>query len=138
MGLRAAKPFVKAKKKDVRCAFLSKKRADVLLSNRKGEKILDDLRRMLLAEEAICQTLGIGFGASVLDLGTVLLAIIMNNQIMRYGNTTALAIYGVVTTISALFQSLYSGVGQAIQPVVSANCGAKHTDRIHHASEVSR
>ena len=62
MGLRAAKPFVKAKKKDVRCACLSKKRADVLLSNRKGEKILDDLRRMLLAEEAIGQRIVPGAG----------------------------------------------------------------------------
>ena len=32
---------------------------------------------------AIRQTLSIGFGASVLDLGTVILAVIMNNQIMR-------------------------------------------------------
>lgn len=89
------------------------------------------------ARSAICQILGIGFGASVLDLGTVLLAIIMNNQIMRYGNTTALAIYGVITTISALFQSLYSGVGQAIQPIVSANCGARRTDRIRNVWKLS-
>ena len=71
---------------------------------------------------AIRQTLSIGFGASILDLGTVILAIIMNNQIMRYGNATALAVYGVVATISSLFQALYCGVGQAIQPIVSANC----------------
>ena len=74
--------------------------------------------------------LSIGFGASVLDLGTVILAILMNNQIMRYGDTTALAVYGVVATITSLFQALFCGVGQAIQPIVSANCGAKQTERI--------
>lgn len=79
---------------------------------------------------AILQTLSIGFGASVLDLGTVILAIIMNNQIMRYGDTTALAVYGVVATIASLFQALFCGVGQAIQPIVSANCGAMRNDRI--------
>lgn len=79
---------------------------------------------------AICQTLGIGFGASILDLGTVILSIIMNNQIMRYGDTNALAVYGVVATITSLFQALYCGVGQAIQPIVSANCGAMQADRI--------
>lgn len=79
---------------------------------------------------AIRKILGIGFGASVLDLGTVVLAILMNNQIMRYGDTTALAVYGVVATINSLFQALFSGVGQAIQPIVSANCGAKETERI--------
>lgn len=74
--------------------------------------------------------LSIGFGASVLDLGTVVLAILMNNQIMRYGNADALAVYGVVATVTSLFQALFCGVGQAIQPIVSANCGAKQFDRI--------
>ena len=79
---------------------------------------------------AIRQTLAIGFGASILDLGAVILSTIMNNQITRYGNTDALAIYGVVATIASLFQALFCGVGQAIQPIVSANCGAKQTERI--------
>ena len=86
---------------------------------------------------AICQTLGIGFGASVLDLGTVILFIIMNNQIMRYGDTNALAVYGVVATITSLFQALYCGVGQAIQPIVSANCGAMQADRIKQVWKMS-
>ncbi len=86
---------------------------------------------------AIRQTLSIGFGASILDLGTVILAILMNNQIMRYGDTNALAVYGVIATITSLFQALYCGVGQAIQPIVSANCGAKQTGRIHAVWKMS-
>lgn len=86
---------------------------------------------------AIRQTLSIGFGASVLDLGTVILAVIMNNQIMRYGDTNALAVYGVVATITSLFQALYCGVGQAIQPIVSANCGAMQADRIKQVWKMS-
>ena len=86
---------------------------------------------------AICQTFGIGFGASVLDLGTVILSIIMNNQIMRYGDTNALAVYGVVATITSLFQALYCGVGQAIQPIASANCGAMQADRIKQVWKMS-
>lgn len=74
--------------------------------------------------------LAIGFGASVLDLGTVVLAILMNNQIMRYGSTTELAVYGVIATITSLFQALFCGVGQAIQPLVSANYGAGNQKRI--------
>ncbi len=73
-----------------------------------------------------------GFGTSVLDLGVVILAILINNQIIRYGSNTALAVYGVVATISSLFQALFNGVGQAIQPIVSANCGAGLTARMNH------
>lgn len=79
---------------------------------------------------ALRNIVSIGFGASVLDLGTVILAIIMNNQIMKYGSTTELAVYGVIATVTSLFQALFCGVGQAIQPLVSANCGAKQYERI--------
>lgn len=54
----------------------------------------------------------------------------MNNQIIRYGETVDLAVYGVIATIMALFQALFAGVGQAIQPLVSSNYGAKETGRI--------
>ncbi|MGN0769204.1 MAG: MATE family efflux transporter [Christensenellales bacterium] len=62
-------------------------------------------------------------------LGTVVLAILINNQITRYGDANALAVCGVVTTVASLFQSLFGGVGQAIQPIASASCGAKQFDR---------
>lgn len=82
--------------------------------------------------KAIRKILKTGFGTSVIDLGTVILAVIMNNQILRYGDTTALAVYGVVSTVSSMFQALFVGVGQGIQPIVSANCGAGLTDRMKH------
>lgn len=79
---------------------------------------------------AFRKILAIGFGSSVLDLGTVILSIIINNQIMRYGSVAALSVYGVVGTAASLFQALFCGVGQAIQPLVSANYGARQEDRI--------
>ena len=72
----------------------------------------------------------VGFGAGVLDLGNVLIAIIINNQIMRYGNVEALSVYGVVGTTSLLFQALFCGVGQAAQPLVSTNYGARKLERV--------
>ncbi len=71
-----------------------------------------------------------GFGASVLDIAIIVLTAMLNNQVMRYGGTAALAVFGVMITISSLFQHLFSGVGQAIQPIVSVNFGAGETDRI--------
>ena len=61
----------------------------------------------------------------------------MNNQIKRYGDTNVLAVYGVVTTITSLFQALFGGVGQAIQPIVSVNYGAMQTDRIKQVWKMS-
>ena len=74
--------------------------------------------------------LAVGFGAGVLDFGTVFLAVILNNQVMRYGGPNALAVFGVITTLAALFQALFGGVGQAIQPLTSTNFGAGQGGRI--------
>ena len=87
--------------------------------------------------QAVRSILSIGFGASILEIGTIFLAVVMNNQIMRYGDTTALAVYGVIGTICTLFQAIFRGVGQAIQPIVSANCGAGQTERIKQTWKLS-
>ncbi len=87
--------------------------------------------------KALKNILKIGFGSSMLELSTVILAIIINNQIMKYGDANDLAVYGMVATVSNLFLSLFSGVGQAIQPIVSANCGAKEKERIKQTWRLS-
>ena len=86
---------------------------------------------------AVRRILQIGVGSSILDLGTVILAILMNNQIMRYGGATELSVYGVAATIASLFQALFCGVGQAVQPLVSANFGAGKTERIRSVLRMS-
>ncbi len=80
--------------------------------------------------KALGKILSLGFGSSVLDLGTVVLNVLINAQINRYGTLEALSVYGVVSTISCLFQAIFCGVGQAIQPLVSANHGAKAPERV--------
>ena len=87
--------------------------------------------------KAFKRILIIGFGSGVLDLGTVALSIVINNQIMRYGSVAALSIYGVVGTIGQLCQAVFRGVGQALQPISSLNFGAGKRDRIRAAYHMS-
>ena len=49
----------------------------------------------------------IGIGASALDLGAVTIGMMMNNQILRHGGTTELAIFGVMSTLMSLFFALF-------------------------------
>ncbi len=72
----------------------------------------------------------IGIGAGALELGTIVIGAVMNNRILAYGGTTELAVYGVIATIMCLLQALFGGVGQAIQPLASANYGAMQPERI--------
>lgn len=71
-----------------------------------------------------------GISAGILESGLVLITILMNNQIMKYGGTAELAVYGVIVTTSGLLIAMFSGVGQALQPLASANYGAGQNKRV--------
>ena len=72
-------------------------------------------------------TLGIGAGIS--QIASTVVTYIINNQIMRYSGPAALAVYGMMSTVVALFLSIFSGVGEAAQPIVSVNFGAGNRER---------
>lgn len=82
--------------------------------------------RWLPAVKKIAAT---GFSAGIGDIAVIAVSFIANNQIMRYAGGAALAVYGVLGTVSSLFNSLFSGVGQAVQPIASMNYGAGQTER---------
>lgn len=62
-----------------------------------------------------------------------ILALMFNNQIMKYFGTPALAVYSVIININILVQSSSYAVGQAAQPIISINLGALKMDRIKSA-----
>ena len=78
---------------------------------------------------AVRKIIAVGFGSGVGSLSLIAVSFIANNQIMKYCGAPALALYGVLGTVSALFLSIFSGVGQAAQPIVSENYGAGNLRR---------
>lgn len=85
-----------------------------------------------VALKKICM---VGFGAGIGSLAIIIVTFITNNQIMKYSGTSALAIYGMLGTVAALLVSVFSGVGQAAQPIVSENYGAGNIDRCWKAEK---
>lgn len=79
-----------------------------------------------------------GFSACVLEFAFIVLTCILNNQIMRYGGETALSVFGVVLSCSGMFQHMYTGVGQAIQPIATTNFGAGRAERIASLRRISQ
>lgn len=76
------------------------------------------------------KVVSVGFGAGMLDLANVVLFTLMNQQVMKLGGATYLALFSAVSTLSTFFQSIFAGVGQALQPIASANYGAKEMGRV--------
>ena len=71
----------------------------------------------------------LGIGAGISQIASTVVTYIINNQIMRYSGPAALAVYGMMSTVVALFLSIFSGVGEATQPIVSVNFGAGKPER---------
>jgi len=78
-----------------------------------------------------------GFSAGIIDIAFIVLTVILNKQVLRYGGEASLTVFGVIITCSSMFQHLFSGVGQAIQPIVSMNFGAGQIQRIRELDKLS-
>lgn len=71
-----------------------------------------------------------GFSTAISDLSMGIIGILFNRQIMAYLHTDALAVYGIITQITAFAQCLSYGIGQAAQPIISQSYGAGRHERI--------
>lgn len=79
----------------------------------------------------IIKIISSGFSPFFVDVSMGILTILFNNQIMKYLNDDALAVYGIIINISTFIQCLSYGVGQASQPIISINYGANNYKRIN-------
>lgn len=72
----------------------------------------------------------VGFSTFFLDLAMGILTMLFNIQIMRHLGSDALAVYGVIVNVATFVQCCGYGVGQAAQPILSANYSAGKYTRI--------
>ncbi|MFR7591264.1 MAG: MATE family efflux transporter [Longibaculum sp.] len=71
-----------------------------------------------------------GFSTFFIDVAMGILTILFNRQIMIYLGSDALSIYGIIVNVSTFVQCCAYSVGQAAQPILSTNYGAKLAHRI--------
>lgn len=71
-----------------------------------------------------------GFSSFFVDFAMGIVTIFFNQQAMRYLGAPALSIYGVILNVNTLVQCCAYGVGQAAQPIISANFGARQGGRV--------
>lgn len=99
--------------------------AGYLFTKRCGLKLVKPYR-LLPAWKKIFRN---GFGTGFSEIAIILATFVANNQIMRYSDNAGLAMYGMLSTIAALFIHIYTGAGQAAQPIASVNYGAGQVRR---------
>lgn len=83
--------------------------------------------RLLYKLKKICVT---GFSTFFIDVAMGILTILFNRQIRKYLGADALSVYGIIINISTFVQCCAYSIGQASQPIISVNFGAKQGKRI--------
>lgn len=85
----------------------------------------------------LCEISVTGFSTFFIDVAMGILTVLFNRQIMKYLGSDALAVYGPIINISTFVQCCAYSVGQASQPIVSANFGAGKGSRIKETLRLS-
>lgn len=102
----------------------------VLLSHflsRKNTLTIVPVKHFLLKMRAL---LTLGFPAFFTDFAMGIVIVLFNRQIMHYLGTNALSIFGVLVNIGIFVQCCGYSIGQAAQPILSINYGARKGLRI--------
>lgn len=71
-----------------------------------------------------------GFSTFFIDVAMGILTVLFNRQILQYLGTDALSVYGIIINISTFVQCCAYSIGQASQPIISVNFGARKGSRI--------
>lgn len=90
-------------------------------------RVLDKMRKIIVT----------GFSTFFIDVAMGILTVLFNRQIVKYLGTDALAVYGVIVNVSTFVQCCAYSVGQAAQPIISINYGAKLGGRIKETLKYS-
>ncbi|MDU1412872.1 MAG: MATE family efflux transporter [Clostridium sp.] len=72
-----------------------------------------------------------GTSSFVNQLSVGIITILFNHTILRLIGDSGVATYGIIANMNLIFYSLFVGVANAVQPIVSENYGAGKIKRVH-------
>lgn len=79
---------------------------------------------------SVGQIIGNGISSFFNELANGFIVLLFNVQILKYCGESALSVYSVISNCVILVNSLFTGVGQTIQPIIAINYGAGKWERI--------
>lgn len=72
----------------------------------------------------------IGFSVFFVDLAMGIMTMLYNRRILALLNSDALSVFGAIASLTTVVQCCSYSIGQAAQPILSANFGAGRMDRV--------
>ena len=76
--------------------------------------------------------LSLGFPSMITELASGIVIIVFNMLILKLKGNIGVAAYGVVANLSLVISSVYTGIAQGMQPVLSRLYGAREKEKIRN------
>ena len=86
--------------------------------------------RFLKPAKAIKDIVSIGISPFSMQLTGCVIAIFMNNALMKYGGDLAVGAYSIANRLGFIFFMVIMGICQGFQPIAGYNYGARNMDRV--------
>lgn len=86
---------------------------------------------------SVAQIIGNGIPSFFNEFANGFIVLLFNIQILKYCGEAALSVYSVIANCVILFNSLFTGVGQSIQPIIATNYGGGKWERIEKIKKLS-
>ena len=86
---------------------------------------------------SVAQIIGNGISSFFNEFANGFIVLLFNIRILKYCGESALSVYSVISNCVILFNSLFTGFGQAVQPIIATNYGAGKWDRIKKIRRMS-
>ena len=72
----------------------------------------------------------IGLGPFLMNCASSMVALFINQQLLKYGGDLAIGSYGIINRITMMFIMIVMGFNQGMQPIAGYNYGAKQYTRV--------
>lgn len=77
----------------------------------------------------LASVFALGFPSLLSQLSSGIVMIVFNSIILRLAGNTGVAAYGVIANLSLVITSIYTGIAQGVQPLISREYGRGNRDR---------
>ena len=78
-----------------------------------------------------------GFASFIVEISAGVVIFIFNIVIIRLNGDIGVSAYSIIANLSLIATAIFTGIGQAIQPIVSVNFGAKKLERVYEAGKLA-
>lgn len=104
-----------------------------IFSNRNNVLHLEPLRKLRFDVPIARRSLSIGLAPFLMNIGSCVVVIFLNQQLKNHGGDLAIGAYGIINRLIFICVMIIMGLNQGMQPIVGYNYGAGLYDRVKEA-----